>query len=148
MNLTTDRTQDVAIVRVREARLMYPVLAEFAGTVTSLIGGGISVALMPLAPAVAWLALFAAIYAAFQAAVQAMMFGLIATEAAAERRSATLNLVLLPLYVAGIIGPSLGALVAAGVGVDGVFPAAGVVFLLGGLGIAGVVGRVRRRRVG
>ena len=40
MNLTTDRTQDVAIVRVREARLMYPVLAEFAGTVTSLIGGG------------------------------------------------------------------------------------------------------------
>lgn len=119
-----------------------PVLA------TSLIGGGISVALMPLAPAVAWLALFAAIYAAFQAAVQAMMFGLIATEAAAERRSATLNLVLLPLYVAGIIGPSLGALVAAGVGVDGVFPAAGVVFLLGGLGIAGVVGRVRRRRVG
>ena len=40
MNLTTDRNQDVAIVRVREARLMYPVLAEFAGTVTSLIGGG------------------------------------------------------------------------------------------------------------
>jgi anti-anti-sigma factor len=40
MNLTTDRHQDVAIVRVREARLMYPVLAEFAGVVTSLIGGG------------------------------------------------------------------------------------------------------------
>lgn len=119
-----------------------PVLAA------SLIGGGVSVALMPLAPVVAWLALLAAIYAAFQAAVQAMMFGLIATEAAPERRSATLNLVLLPLYVAGIIGPSLGALVAAGVGVDGVFPAAGVVFLLGGLGIAGIVGRVRRRRVG
>jgi MFS family permease len=117
----------------------------------SLIGGGIVVALMPLAPAVGWLALLAAVYAALQAAVQAMMFGLIATEAPPERRSATLNLVLLPLYVAGIIGPSLGALVAAGTGVEGVFPAAGVVFLLGGLGIAGVLRRVRgarRARVG
>jgi MFS family permease len=117
----------------------------------SLIGGGIVVALMPLAPAVGWLALLAAVYAALQAAVQAMMFGLIATEAPSERRSATLNLVLLPLYVAGIIGPSLGALVAAGTGVEGVFPAAGVVFLLGGLGIAGVLRRVRgarRARVG
>jgi MFS family permease len=119
-----------------------PVLAA------SLIGGGIAVALMPIAPAVGWLALLAAVYAAFQAAVQAMMFGLIATEAAPERRSATLNLVLLPLYVAGIIGPSLGALVAAGIGVDGVFPAAGAVFLVGGLGIAGLLGRVRRARVG
>jgi len=112
----------------------------------SLIGGGIVVALMPLAPAVGWLALLAAVYAALQAAVQAMMFGLIATEAPSERRSATLNLVLLPLYVAGIIGPSLGALVAAGTGVEGVFPAAGVVFLLGGLGIAGVLRRVREAR--
>ena len=112
----------------------------------SLIGGGIVVALMPLAPGVGWLAMLAAVYAALQAAVQAMMFGLIATEAPSERRSATLNLVLLPLYVAGIIGPSLGALVAAGTGVEGVFPAAGVVFLLGGLGIAGVLRRVREAR--
>jgi anti-sigma B factor antagonist len=40
MNLTTDRNQDVSIVRVKETRLMYPVLAEFAGTVTALIGAG------------------------------------------------------------------------------------------------------------
>ena len=40
MNLSTDRTQDISIVRVKEARLMYPVLSEFAGTVTTLIGGG------------------------------------------------------------------------------------------------------------
>jgi len=72
-----------------------------------------------------------------------MMFGLIATEAAPERRSATLNLVLLPLYVAGIIGPSAGALVAWGTGVEGIFPAAGIVFLVGGLSVAGVL-RVRR----
>ena len=40
MNLATDRTQGVAIVRVHEARLMYPLLSEFANTVTSLIGSG------------------------------------------------------------------------------------------------------------
>ena len=31
MNLTTDRTQGVAVVRINEARLMYPLLADFAG---------------------------------------------------------------------------------------------------------------------
>ena len=117
-----------------------PVLAA------ALIGGGVAVALMPLASAIPLLALFAAIYAAFQAAVQSMMFGLIATEAPPERRSATLNLVLLPLYVAGIIGPSLGAIIVSATGVHGVFPAAGVIFLVGGLGIAGLLGRVRRGR--
>ena len=40
MNLTTDRNQDVSIVRVKETRLMYPILFEFANTVTSLIGSG------------------------------------------------------------------------------------------------------------
>lgn len=112
-----------------------PVLAA------SLIGGGVVVGLMPLASGVVLLAGLAAVYAAFQAAVQAMMFGLIATEAPAERRSATLNLVLLPLYVAGIIGPTAGALVAWATGVDGIFPAAGLVFLIGGLGVTGVLRR-------
>ena len=40
MNLTTDRSQGVSIVRVNEARLMYPLLSEFSGTITSLIGAG------------------------------------------------------------------------------------------------------------
>ena len=40
MNLTTGRSQGISIVRVTEARLMYPLLSEFAGTVTSLIGSG------------------------------------------------------------------------------------------------------------
>jgi anti-anti-sigma factor len=40
MNLTTDRHQGVAVVRVGEPRLMYPLLSEFSSTVTSLIGGG------------------------------------------------------------------------------------------------------------
>ena len=45
MNLTTDRNQRVSIVRVNETRLMYPLLSEFAGTVTSLIGAGSKVLL-------------------------------------------------------------------------------------------------------
>ena len=40
MNLTTDHSQGVAIVRIQESRLMYPLLSEFANTVTSLIGNG------------------------------------------------------------------------------------------------------------
>jgi anti-sigma B factor antagonist len=40
MNLTTDRRQDVSIVRVREGRLMYPLLSEFSDAVTGLIAGG------------------------------------------------------------------------------------------------------------
>jgi stage II sporulation protein AA (anti-sigma F factor antagonist) len=40
MNLTTDTTGGVAIVRVGETRLMYPLLADFAGAVASLISKG------------------------------------------------------------------------------------------------------------
>lgn len=114
-----------------------PVLA------VSLVAAGVTVGVMPLASGLLVLAGLAAAYSAFQAAIQAMMFGLIATEAPAERRSATLNLVLLPLYVAGIIGPSVGALVTSVAGLDGVFPAAGLVFVVGGVVI---LGTLRRRR--
>jgi anti-sigma B factor antagonist len=40
MNLTTDRLHGVAVVRVNESRLMYPLLAEFATAITSLFGAG------------------------------------------------------------------------------------------------------------
>jgi anti-sigma B factor antagonist len=40
MNLTTDRSQGVSIVRVNETRLLYPLLSEFANTISSLIGSG------------------------------------------------------------------------------------------------------------
>ena len=40
MNLTTARNQDVSIVRVNETRLMYPILGEFASTITALIAAG------------------------------------------------------------------------------------------------------------
>jgi predicted MFS family arabinose efflux permease len=73
-----------------------------------------------------------------------MVFGLVAVEVAPERRSATLNLILLPLYVAGIIGPTIGA-VAAGVGgIRAPFVAAGAVFLAGGVVIAASLRRSRQ----
>lgn len=40
MNLTIDRANDVAIVRVADARLMYPMLSEFSIAVTGLISAG------------------------------------------------------------------------------------------------------------
>jgi anti-anti-sigma factor len=40
MNLSTEQQADVAIVRVGEARLMYPLLADFSGAVTGLLSNG------------------------------------------------------------------------------------------------------------
>lgn len=40
MNLTTEHTAGVAIVRIGESRLMYPLLADFSGTVTALVAAG------------------------------------------------------------------------------------------------------------
>lgn len=40
MNLTTEHAAGIAIVRVGESRLMYPLLADFAGTVASLLAAG------------------------------------------------------------------------------------------------------------
>jgi anti-sigma B factor antagonist len=40
MNLTTDHANGIAIVRVGESRLMYPLLSEFSSVVTQLIASG------------------------------------------------------------------------------------------------------------
>ncbi len=40
MNLDTDRSRGIPIVRVKEARLIYPLLSEFSTTVVALIEGG------------------------------------------------------------------------------------------------------------
>ncbi len=40
MKLSTDHHEDVAIVRLSESRMMYPLLSEFSNAVTSLIAGG------------------------------------------------------------------------------------------------------------
>jgi MFS family permease len=101
----------------------------------SLGGAGIVLLAMPYAPSVATLALVAVILGAATSTVTAMVFGLLATEVPAERRSATLNLVYLPLYASGIIGPAIGAGVAAVDGVRGPFLLGGVVFIAGALAI-------------
>jgi anti-anti-sigma factor len=40
MNLTTDHANGVAVVRIGESRLMYPLLSEFSTVVTQLIASG------------------------------------------------------------------------------------------------------------
>ena len=50
MNLSTDNTQGVAIVRVGESRLMYPLLSEFSSAITTLITGGQKKILVDLSP--------------------------------------------------------------------------------------------------
>jgi DHA1 family multidrug resistance protein-like MFS transporter len=95
----------------------------------------VTVLLMPLAPTVPALAAGYAVIAGCQAATSAMIFGLLALEVPSERRSATLNLVYLPLYAAGIIGPAIGAVVA-GVAVGAVFAVASLVLATGAVAAA------------
>ena len=104
-----------------------------------LLLGGVAAAALPLLPSVGSLAIGVLVFGACYSVEAAMVFGLLATEVPAERRSATLNLVYLPLYAAGIIGPILGALVV-GVGIWAPFAAASAVFILGGLSI-GLIGK-------
>lgn len=49
MNLTTEHASGVAIVRVGESRLMYPLLSEFSTVVTQLIASGEKKILVDLA---------------------------------------------------------------------------------------------------
>lgn len=97
----------------------------------SLLGDGLLVLVMPFAPSVSLLALLNAAFSALSAVVGAMIFGLLAVEVPAERRTATLNLVYLPLYLGGIAGPAIGAVVVSS-GIASVFVLAGLIFILGG----------------
>jgi predicted MFS family arabinose efflux permease len=65
-----------------------------------------------------------------------MVFGLLATEVPAERRSQTLNLVYLPLYAAGILGPAAGAVVVQVLGLKGPFLLGTAVFVIGAVLVA------------
>ena len=97
----------------------------------ALGSAAVAIALLPLAASlggVTTLALVAVVVALAIAAIGSMVFGLLATEVPPERRSATLNLVYLPLYLAGIIGPGIG-----GVVVQAGLPAP---FLVGGATLA------------
>jgi MFS family permease len=104
--------------------------------IAALTGGGFALALMPFVAAVPNLAGLAVVFAASTATVSAMVFSLLATDVPPERRSATLNLVYLPLYAAGIIGPALGAVVVSAGGLAAPFLLGGAVFLVGAFVIA------------
>lgn len=77
-----------------------------------LTGASVTLALTPFAPLVVLLAIAVLAFTAFNGIVGPMVFALLATEVPPERRSSTLNLVYLPLYAAGVIGPATGAVVA------------------------------------
>ncbi|TAK35773.1 MAG: MFS transporter [Chloroflexota bacterium] len=96
----------------------------------SLAGAGLALIFMPLSPSVPGLAWINVVFSALAAAVGAMITGLLAMELPPERRSATLNLIYLPLYLAGIVGPTMGAL-AATAGLSTVFVLAGCMLGLG-----------------
>jgi MFS family permease len=103
--------------------------------VGALLGGAIAIGLMPIAPdfgGIPVLALIAVVFAASTSAVSAMVFGLLATDVPAARRSQTLNLVYLPLYAAGILGPAVGSQVVQ-LGLPAPFFVGAVVFVIGAL---------------
>ncbi len=101
----------------------------------SFAGGALAVCLMPFTPSVGALAVVVVAWSAFVASVSAMVFGLLAVEVSPDRRSATLNLVYLPLYVAGIVGPSIGAALV-GAGLGAVFVGAAVLLAVGAVAVS------------
>jgi MFS family permease len=88
-------------------------VADRLGFRPVLVGAtaGVAVALtfLSLASTVAGLAVAYSLAIGFQTVVGVMVSSLLATEVPAERRSATLNLIYLPLYIGGITGPAIGA---------------------------------------
>jgi MFS family permease len=104
--------------------------------VAALAAGGGALSFMPFVDSLGLLAGLAVIFAAATSTVSAMVFGMLATDVPAERRSTTLNLVYLPLYAAGIIGPALGAAVVVIGGIPAPFLLGAAVFVVGALVIA------------
>jgi MFS family permease len=77
--------------------------------VGAIAGLVVAFAALALTPSVAWLAIAYGLAIAFMTVVGAMVSSVLATDVPAERRSATLNLIYLPLYIGGIAGPAIGA---------------------------------------
>ena len=50
MNLRTEQTGDVVVVRVGETRLMYPILSDFSSAFTTLVAAGTRNILIDLTP--------------------------------------------------------------------------------------------------
>jgi MFS family permease len=102
----------------------------------ALIGGAVALFAVPIVPAIPLLALAVLVFTACNSTVGAMVSSLLAPEVPAERRSLPLNLVYLPLYAAGVIGPAVGGAIAVVAGPGGPFWIGSLVFLVGGLVVA------------
>ena len=113
--------------------------------VGAIAGIAVAFALLPLGTTVVWLAVVYGLAVALQAVVGAMVSGLLATETPAERRSATLNLIYLPLYIGGIAGPAVGAVVVTA-GVGTVYSVAAAI-VAGAAALAVVFARRTRERL-
>jgi MFS family permease len=103
---------------------------------TALVVGGLALVAIPAVATLPPLAASVFVFAASNALVGAMVFSLLATEVPVERRSQTLNLVYLPLYAAGIIGPIVGGALASRFGPQAPFLAGATVFLVGAVVVA------------
>ena len=73
------------------------------------VGAALAVAAMPFAGSTALLAALNGALSACGAPLMAMFYTQLATVVPEEQRAATLNLALVPLYLAGILGPALAA---------------------------------------
>ena len=102
----------------------------------SLVVGGLALRAVPLVSAIPPLALAALLFSAANGLVGAMVVSLLATEVPADRRSQTLNLVYLPLYGAGVLGPLVGSAVSAVAGPTGPYWIGAAVFLIGAVVVA------------
>jgi MFS family permease len=102
----------------------------------SLVVGGLALLAVPLVSAIPPLALAALLFSAANGLVGAMVVSLLATEVPADRRSQTLNLVYLPLYGAGVLGPLVGSAVSAVAGPTGPYWIGAAVFLIGAVVVA------------
>lgn len=49
MNLTTERLKDIVVIRVKESRMMYPLLSDFSATTSEFIASGTRKFLIDLA---------------------------------------------------------------------------------------------------
>jgi MFS family permease len=112
--------------------------------VAGLGGGAVALVLQPWLPTLPLLALAVLAFVAFNSIVGPMVFSLLATEVPADRRSATLNLVYLPLYMAGIVGPALGAAAAGTAGLAAPFALGAAILSVSAVAIFVAMRRQRR----
>jgi MFS transporter, DHA1 family, multidrug resistance protein len=89
----------------------------------------VSLVVFPFLPTVTALTAVAVLFGAGRSAAQAMLFALLATRTPREGRAATLNLVYVPLYLGGLVGPALAAAIV-GLGLAPIFLVGAAAYVL------------------